>query len=96
MAQNQNIREIRGNVIRERIDRLTTLKQRMAEGYLKKTCDLDFKGIIIKNRRGYEVLTENYLKIPLPYHKPNHKHGQLVLLRYQSDNQVKIVANGQC
>ena len=86
-----NLQEIKGDIITERISRLSTLKMQMADNYIKDTTTITVRGIIEKvQEQSYEILTENYIRLDGTSNKQLSK-GDSVYLTYSNYNQFSIL-----
>ncbi len=88
LAERDDINEVHGSVIKERAADLRHLKDVMAMNYQHATAGQAKRAIVIGNEY---VLTENYLKFPLPAAYSNLNHGQLIRVVYSPTALTQII-----
>ena len=79
--------EVSGKVIRHRVHRLNTLKERLAGEYVQKTSGLTFRAVVEKTNMYednfvYSMVTENYLKLSIGSVHQRLLKGDMVYTRY--------------
>ena len=85
------IHEIPGDVIRERMKRLTELGDVLAANYRQQTAGRVWRAVIEKNTEGILTATsENYIKLK-GYHLGDFARGELVNITYDTSGQITFI-----
>ncbi|MCS6985166.1 MAG: tRNA (N(6)-L-threonylcarbamoyladenosine(37)-C(2))-methylthiotransferase MtaB [Leptospiraceae bacterium] len=81
MLQEKSVSLVPKQTIRQRIDKLRELSQKLKKEYQKKTAGLVYRGIVEKKGTSLHVTTENYVKLDVGL-RNDISPGEMVYVRY--------------